>query len=592
MDPEIDEEAAALVGQGQYTVQRTPLISVTPVIPPISIPVDVMEAQAGHATVSPGFTENDAMTGCFVGIGADAVVYSATDGTNIAAGDGADRSFEHGEYLKAKERPGTADTAGDNNMGLSFSDRSSRWVHDSERDSCSDCRVLFDFWNRRHHCRRCGEVFCDSCSNQRSIVPLEEILSPPGSFSLLDEKLAHRVCNTCAGKPVAVAMNLPGGNFVASYGAHVVRDDSVDAGAAAVPYTLRLPPFSHTHQSILVWLSEESEIRFNLPETVKAGDEIVAMIPIFKIPAPKTNKFEVVTPILNQEPETPPKQVTKLCPCCQIENDGTAVICCKCESKLPSPLRKSSSSNVLGEFGKKLPETHVLELEFGVQTKKEIIRIPADYKEGDEVFFALLDNRMWTVMCPMNSVGGSKMVISFPDHAKISAAKAKAKAKKTSRRKPHALNKILSLASPSPTAVSSSTSTPGISSPDTVSKLGSLLSGFMTPKTVPSADGNHFDLIREFDVDMKQASVIDSSTSASLETPLTVAPKVVVSQDTFDPDGDSVRKRLILNMKYSSSLDPALESDEEDVDWHTSAHQHEEESKIDSAPAESASPLM
>jgi hypothetical protein len=30
------------------------------------------------------------------------------------------------------------------------------------------CRAEFGFWIRRHHCRRCGAVVCDSCSGSRT----------------------------------------------------------------------------------------------------------------------------------------------------------------------------------------------------------------------------------------------------------------------------------------------------------------------------------------------------------------------------------------------------------------------------------------
>lgn len=41
------------------------------------------------------------------------------------------------------------------------------WVDDSERDACAKCRAAFSLTKRRHHCRRCGEIFCGECSGQR-----------------------------------------------------------------------------------------------------------------------------------------------------------------------------------------------------------------------------------------------------------------------------------------------------------------------------------------------------------------------------------------------------------------------------------------
>ena len=39
------------------------------------------------------------------------------------------------------------------------------WKPDSAAVHCALCRLEFTFLLRRHHCRRCGDVFCSSCSN-------------------------------------------------------------------------------------------------------------------------------------------------------------------------------------------------------------------------------------------------------------------------------------------------------------------------------------------------------------------------------------------------------------------------------------------
>ena len=38
------------------------------------------------------------------------------------------------------------------------------WVSDQDRLSCAACTAEFGLFVRRHHCRRCGEVFCHACS--------------------------------------------------------------------------------------------------------------------------------------------------------------------------------------------------------------------------------------------------------------------------------------------------------------------------------------------------------------------------------------------------------------------------------------------
>lgn len=46
-------------------------------------------------------------------------------------------------------------------------------VADSLRPTCAHCESLFTMSRRRHHCRLCGDVFCDTCSNHRVTLPLD-----------------------------------------------------------------------------------------------------------------------------------------------------------------------------------------------------------------------------------------------------------------------------------------------------------------------------------------------------------------------------------------------------------------------------------
>ncbi|XVF25952.1 hypothetical protein REPUB_Repub13aG0258300 [Reevesia pubescens] len=46
--------------------------------------------------------------------------------------------------------------------------RGSNWVVDASY--CQGCSSQFTFINRKHHCRRCGAIFCNSCTQQRMIL--------------------------------------------------------------------------------------------------------------------------------------------------------------------------------------------------------------------------------------------------------------------------------------------------------------------------------------------------------------------------------------------------------------------------------------
>jgi len=63
----------------------------------------------------------------------------------------------------------------------------SSWIDDSEMDFCAQCKTPFGCCNRKHHCRRCGFIYCQSCTtHQRSI-----------SGSLLYSQAPTRVCDMC-----------------------------------------------------------------------------------------------------------------------------------------------------------------------------------------------------------------------------------------------------------------------------------------------------------------------------------------------------------------------------------------------------------
>jgi len=61
-----------------------------------------------------------------------------------------------------------------------------RWMPDSEAIFCPLCSVTFTVFTRKHHCRKCGKVFCDQCSDHKINVPEHGFRKPV------------RVCSKCA----------------------------------------------------------------------------------------------------------------------------------------------------------------------------------------------------------------------------------------------------------------------------------------------------------------------------------------------------------------------------------------------------------
>lgn len=66
----------------------------------------------------------------------------------------------------------------------SFLDEPSKahWKANSSSNNCNSCYTPFSLFNRRHHCRHCGDLFCDKCSSY------EIRLDPGCNFHILGQK--------------------------------------------------------------------------------------------------------------------------------------------------------------------------------------------------------------------------------------------------------------------------------------------------------------------------------------------------------------------------------------------------------------------
>lgn len=62
-----------------------------------------------------------------------------------------------------------------------------RWVHDDMAIECFKCHERFRMIVRKHHCRKCGNIFCDNCTRKRMFIPAYGYTKNP-----------VRVCDTCA----------------------------------------------------------------------------------------------------------------------------------------------------------------------------------------------------------------------------------------------------------------------------------------------------------------------------------------------------------------------------------------------------------
>ncbi|XP_052121270.1 zinc finger FYVE domain-containing protein 21 isoform X2 [Frankliniella occidentalis] len=60
------------------------------------------------------------------------------------------------------------------------------WTPDSETNNCTECKSKFGFTLRRHHCRRCGLIYCGQCCATRLPLPRMSFVDPV------------RMCDRCA----------------------------------------------------------------------------------------------------------------------------------------------------------------------------------------------------------------------------------------------------------------------------------------------------------------------------------------------------------------------------------------------------------
>lgn len=66
------------------------------------------------------------------------------------------------------------------------------WSPDHSADNCPLCKKPFTFWNRRHHCRKCGLLMCNDHLNNKEILPH------------IHKTQKQKICDDCfAGKPSA-----------------------------------------------------------------------------------------------------------------------------------------------------------------------------------------------------------------------------------------------------------------------------------------------------------------------------------------------------------------------------------------------------
>ncbi|XP_023525208.1 protein FREE1-like [Cucurbita pepo subsp. pepo] len=80
------------------------------------------------------------------------------------------------------------------------------WVPDEAVTKCTACGTDFGAFVRRHHCRNCGDIFCDKCTQGRTALTTEENAPPVRVCDRCMAEVTHRLTNAkeLASKPAGL----------------------------------------------------------------------------------------------------------------------------------------------------------------------------------------------------------------------------------------------------------------------------------------------------------------------------------------------------------------------------------------------------
>ena len=69
------------------------------------------------------------------------------------------------------------------------------WASDDQVSECKSCRKEFTVIRRKHHCRACGDIFCNQCSSQQHSLPHLGYPAPVRVYISHNRKLLEMIQN-------------------------------------------------------------------------------------------------------------------------------------------------------------------------------------------------------------------------------------------------------------------------------------------------------------------------------------------------------------------------------------------------------------
>lgn len=115
----------------------------------------------------------------------------------------------HGEEAVENDHLDVAEdtpTGTDIHNGVATRDEEAIWQEDSGVKACPLCDAKFTFFNRRHHCRKCGKIFCNKCCGKFcTFIPGSSVVEPEeeGGRSIVRNGYQYykfRTCEKCYGE--------------------------------------------------------------------------------------------------------------------------------------------------------------------------------------------------------------------------------------------------------------------------------------------------------------------------------------------------------------------------------------------------------
>lgn len=87
-----------------------------------------------------------------------------------------------------------------------------KWQADEEATECFLCEEKYNFFHRRHHCRKCGRVVCGDCSGQflKYFLNTPIVSGPDSRGETLEPNGSYRTCDECAAEVRMVGRVLVG----------------------------------------------------------------------------------------------------------------------------------------------------------------------------------------------------------------------------------------------------------------------------------------------------------------------------------------------------------------------------------------------